>query len=117
VELKANSPSPLRMSPAAGLDFGIVPKGTTSAPLTITLLNDPNLATPVTVTFAGKIEVTGSYFETDDCTATLTPGESCTLTVTFQPSSTGFKAGSLTINYSPEPFGVPQFIYLRGTGH
>jgi hypothetical protein len=117
VELKANSPSPLRMSPAAGLDFGIVPKGTTSAPQTITLLNDPNLATPVTVTFAGKIEVQGNYSETDDCTATLAPGESCTLSVTFQPSSTGFKAGSLTINYSPEPFGVPQFIYLRGTGH
>jgi len=28
----------------------------------------------------------------------------------------GFIPGKLTINYSPEPFGVPQFVYLRGTG-
>lgn len=119
VELRANKPSPLRMSPGAGLDFGTQNKGTTSAPLTITLLNDPNLSNPQTVTFVGSISVTGNYSIPaggDTCPATLAPGASCTLTVTFTPSSVGFKPGTLTINYSQEPFGQPQVVYLRGAG-
>ena len=116
VELKANAPSPLRMLPSAGLDFGNQKKGTTSAPLSITLLNDPNLTNPQTVTFVGKILVSGSYSESNDCPVTLAPGSSCTLTVTFKPGSVGLNTGKLTINYSPEPNGSPQFVYLRGTG-
>jgi hypothetical protein len=116
VELKANTPSPLRMSPGAGLDFGQQNKGTTSAPLTITLLNDPTLQSPQTISFTSKILVQGNYAETDDCPVTLAPGSSCNINVTFAPSGVGFEAGSLTINYSPAPFGVAQYIYLRGTG-
>jgi hypothetical protein len=116
VELKASKPSPLRMSPAAGLDFGNENKGTTSGPLTITLLNDPTLTNPQTVTFVGQILAQGNYSESDDCPVTLAPGASCTLTVTFTPSGVGFKPGTLTINYSSEPFGQPQVVYLRGTG-
>ena len=41
VELQANMPSPLRMLPAAGLDFGNVSVGKSSVPQTVTLLNDP----------------------------------------------------------------------------
>lgn len=117
VELKANVPSPLRMIPSAGLDFGNQKHGTTSTPMTVTLLNDPNLAIPQTVTFIGRISVQGSnYSELDNCPATLAPGSSCTLSVTFSPSGTGFSTGTLTINYSPEPTSEPQVVYLRGTG-
>jgi hypothetical protein len=116
VEFKANTPSPLRMSPAAGLDFGNQKKGTTSAPMTITLLNDPNLTNPQTVTFVGQGVVSGNYAESDDCPSTLAPGSSCTLTITFTPGGTGFIPGTLTINYTPAPFGEPQVVYLRGTG-
>jgi hypothetical protein len=116
VELKANYPSPLRMIPSAGLDFANQMHGTTSAPLTITLLNDPNLTTTQTVTFIGRITASGNYSELDNCPATLAPGSSCTLSVTFTPSGTGFSPGMLTINYSPEPTSQPQFVYLRGTG-
>jgi hypothetical protein len=116
VELKANTPSPLRMSPGAGLDFGIITAGKKSAPLTITLLNDPNVANPQTVTFVGKITAQGNYSETDDCPVTLVPGSSCNVSVTFKPGTVGFLPGSLTINYSPAPFNAPQFVYLRGTG-
>jgi len=116
VEIRANPPSPIRMSPTAGLDFGNVTVGKKSSSLTITLLNDPNLTNAQTVTFAGKIQVSGSYSESDDCPASLAPGGSCTLTVTFKPANPGFIPGSLTINYSPEPTGVPQLVHLRGTG-
>jgi len=116
VELRSNPPSPLRMLPSAGLDFGSVTVGKKSSSLTITLLNDPNLANTQTVTFVGKIVVSGNYSESDDCPASLDVGSSCTLTVTFKPANTGFIPGSLTINYSPEPTGVPQLVRLRGTG-
>jgi hypothetical protein len=116
VELRANPPSPLRMLPSAGLDFGNQTVGKKSAPLTVTLLNDPNLTNTQTVTFVGKIEVSGNYSESDDCPASLAPGGSCTLTVNFKPASVGFASGVLTINYSPEPTGVPQLVRLRGTG-
>jgi hypothetical protein len=117
LELKANGPSSLRMSPSAGLDFGNQTVNKSSAPLTITLLNDPNLANPQTVTFVGQISVSGNYSETNDCPVTLAPGSSCTLTVTFKPGSVGFIPGKLTINYSPQSNGsFQQFVYLRGTG-
>jgi len=117
VELKSNGPSPLRMSPSAGLDFGNQTVGKKSGAMTITLLNDPNLTNPETVTFVGKIVVSGSYSESDDCPSVLAPGSSCTLTVTFKPGSVGFIPGKLTINYVPEPDGsFQQFVYLRGTG-
>jgi len=28
----------------------------------------------------------------------------------------GFDPGTITINYTPEPTGDPQLVYLRGTG-
>jgi hypothetical protein len=118
------------MSPSAGLDFGNQAKGKASAPMTVTLVNDPNLTYPqcgtedcATVTFVGQITVSGSsYSESDDCPATLAQGSSCTLTVTFKPGSIGLNTGQLTINYSQlsssgvVTLGNPQFVYLRGTG-
>jgi hypothetical protein len=110
------------MSPSAGLDFGTEKKGSTSSPLLITLTNDPTLASPLTVTFVGRISTQGNYAENDDCPATLAPGSSCTLSVTFTPTGVGFESGALTINYTQETTGGvittgnPQFVYLRGTG-
>jgi hypothetical protein len=110
------------MSPGAGLDFGTQKSGTSSAPLTITLLNDPNLTNPLTINFLGKIAVSGSYLESDDCPAILAPSGSCTLTVTFNPGGAGFSPGSLTINYTQQTSGGvvttgnSQRVYLRGTG-
>lgn len=118
VELKANLTSPLRMSPSAGLDFGAVSVNTSSFAQTITLLNDPNLASPQTVTFVGKVVVSGSYSETDDCPFSLAPGTSCTLTLKFKPTAPGHAPGSLAINYttnSNTSFQT-QPVYLRGAG-
>jgi hypothetical protein len=116
VELKTNLPSPLRMTPGAGLDFGTVPVGQTSAPLTITLFNDPKDPSSGTVNFVGN-RVKGDYFETDDCGTSLAPGSSCTLTITFTPPSVGFDPGSILIGYVVgNTTALPQTIFLRGTG-
>ncbi|MHB8217282.1 MAG: choice-of-anchor D domain-containing protein [Candidatus Sulfotelmatobacter sp.] len=112
VELTANLPSTLRMTPGAGLDFGTQTRGQTSAPQTITLFNDPNDPKAAVVNFTGNI-VTGDYAETDNCGASLAPGSSCTMNVTFQPRVTGFDPGTITITYT---VGQTQTVHLRGTG-
>jgi hypothetical protein len=112
VELKTNPPSPLRMSPAAGLNFGLRAKGTNSTPLTVTLYNDPSDPNTETVDFAGKL-VQGDYTETDTCPFSLTPGASCTLTIIFTPRVTGSDPGTITLSYNN---GQVQTIYLRGSG-
>jgi hypothetical protein len=115
VELRANPPSPLRMLPSAGLNFGNVSVGKSGIAQTITLLNDPVADAP-TVDFVGKVQVSGNYTETDDCPFSLAPGSSCTLTVTFKPKAAGYNPGTLTINYTPAPANQAQTVYLHGTG-
>ena len=112
VELKANLPSPLRMSPGAGLDFGSQTKGQASGPLTVTLFNDPNDPSAGTINFSGMF-VTGDYTATNNCGPSLASGASCTLTVTFTPAKTGSDPGNITISYAG---GQTQTIYLRGSG-
>ncbi len=112
VEVRANLPSPLRMSPGAGLDFGSWPMGQESTPLTITLFNDPKDPNSGTVDFTGNL-VKGDFTEIDDCGASLAPGGSCTLTITFTPKIVGFDQGTITITYT---VGQTQTVYLRGIG-
>jgi hypothetical protein len=112
VELTANRPSPLRMTPGAGLDFGNQAKGSTSNPLTITLFNDPQDPNTQTVNFTGN-QIIGDYNETNDCGASLAPGSSCTLTITFKPKIVGFDPGTLTIGYT---VAQTQILHFRGTG-
>jgi hypothetical protein len=118
VELKANPPSPLRMSPAAGLDFGYWTKGQSSAPLTIMLSNDPSDPNAGTVYFKGNV-AKGNFTEIDNCGASLAPGSSCAMSIVFNPTSTAFEQGTLTISYtlmSAPGSPATQTIYLRGSG-
>jgi hypothetical protein len=100
------------MTPGAGLDFGIQEVGASGTPLSITLFNDPKDPKAATVNFTGNF-VKGDYTETDNCGASLAPGSSCTMTVSFQPQIAGFDPGSITITYA---VGQTQTIHLRGTG-
>jgi hypothetical protein len=112
VELTANMPSPLRMTPGAGLNFGLQTRGQAGTPLTITLFNDPKDPNAGTVNFTGNL-VKGDYTESDNCGASLAPGSSCTMTVGFQPKIVGFDPGTITITYT---VGQIQTVHLRGTG-
>ena len=112
VELIANLPSPLRMTPGAGLDFGTRTRGQTGVPLTITLFNDPKDSNAATINFTGNI-VKGDYTESNNCGASLPSGSSCTMTVNFQPKIVGFDPGTITITYT---VGQTQTVHLRGTG-
>ena len=94
------------------MDFRNQAVGQASAPLTITLFNDPSDPKAATINFTGNA-VRGDYAETDDCGVSLAPGRSCTLTITFKPKIVGFDPGTITIAYT---VGQIQTIHLRGTG-
>lgn len=116
VELRSNAASPLRMIPAAGLNFGTEPMGNRTATQEITLFNDPADPNTATISLVGKITASHDYSETDNCPFSLAPGSSCTINVSFKPTIVGADPGTVTINYTPEPTGVPQIIYLTGAG-
>ena len=86
------------------------------------VLNVPSSGQTVTVTNTGFVNATvnsvaasGSFAETDNCSGvTLTPNQTCTITVTFSPAVTGNITGAITINDTAQ--GAPHIVTLSGTG-
>jgi hypothetical protein len=74
------------------LTFAAQKVGTSSAAQVVTLDNPG--ATPLKIT---SITISGDYSETNDCPAKLTVGKSCTINVTFSPTETGTRTGTLSI--------------------
>lgn len=86
------------------------------------VLNTASAGQKITVTNSGSVNLTvnsvaasGSYSETDNCAgATLTPGQTCTITAGFTPAVTGSVPGTITI--SDTAAGTPQIVTLTGSG-
>jgi hypothetical protein len=117
VELKTSPLSPLRVLPSAGINFGFVPRGEMSLPVTITLFNDPQDPAAQTITFTGTGNpVSGDFTILNGCGASLAPGSSCTMTVTFAPTVIGFDKGSIAIGYKLGNVPGIQTIFFRGMG-
>jgi len=79
-------------------DFGGVEVGVASAQFTWTLRNTGGVATGVPVLAndnAGEVSVT------NNCTAAIPAGSSCTILVRFTPSAGGARSGSLRVTASP----------------
>jgi hypothetical protein len=113
VELKTTQPSVLRMSPAAGFNFGNQAVGTTSTPQTVTLSNSSNTAA---VTFPTAFFTNNSdYVQTNNCGTDLPAGASCTMSITFMPSRKGHDAGTITIT-TDTTSGSQQLVFLHGNG-
>jgi hypothetical protein len=94
----------------------------TSLAFATEVLNVPSAGQSVTVTNNGFVNVTvnsvqasGQFSESDNCAGqTLTPGQTCTLTVTYTPLFTGAITGTITINDTAT--GAPHLVSLSGTG-
>ena len=93
------------------LTFGNQPVNTTSAAQTVTILNTGNV--PVTIP---SIVAPAGFAETDNCVTSggLSPAASCTINVTFTPTSATSFAGNLSITDSAQ--GSPHTVMLTGTG-
>jgi phospholipase C len=93
----------------ATLTFPAQKVGTTSAASTVSLTNAGTV--PLVI---GSALASGDFSENNNCPSTLIPNGSCTFSITFTPSATGARTGSITINDSDN--NSPQTIPLSGTG-
>jgi len=83
--------------------------GTAGLPQMVTVYN-PGIV-PLSVQ---SVVVSSDFSETDNCVGSLKPGTSCIANVTFKPTASGSRSGTLTI--SDNALGNPQTITLTGTG-
>jgi hypothetical protein len=91
------------------LTFGNQNLKTKSASRTATLTNTGT----VEVTING-ISTAAPFFQTNNCPSTLTPGQSCRIKVTFQPTAIGLANGTLSV--SDNAPDSPQTVALSGVG-
>ena len=99
------------LSPTS-LSFGIQRRNTTSAAKTVTLTNTGNATLTInSYTFTGSNPT--NFAQTHTCGSTLAAGASCTISVTFTPTTL---APSATLNVSTNAAGSPQTVTLSGIG-
>jgi FG-GAP-like repeat/Abnormal spindle-like microcephaly-assoc'd, ASPM-SPD-2-Hydin len=95
------------------LKFGSQKVGTKSPPQNVTVTNTGNTAVSIT-----GVSITGTdpqdYSETNTCGTQINPGATCTISVTFSPTTPGTRSAVAVIN---GPGGVEwQGVQLTGTG-
>ena len=95
--------------------LGSVTVGTTSAAQTITLGNGSS--TPLSITSLAITGTNASDFAeiADTCGPSLAAGGTCTIGVTFTPSASGQRTGTLSI--TDNATGSPQTASFTGTGN
>ncbi len=99
-------PQGVTASPTA-LNFGNEPTGFTSAAQNVTLTNYASSAAAVS-----SIATTGDFAQTNNCGSSIASGASCTVSVTFSPTATGSRTGTLTATAG----GNTSTVNLSGTG-
>jgi hypothetical protein len=92
------------------LDFVTQSAGTSSSPASITLVNNGNA--PLSIS---TITATGSFAQTSNCKSLIAIGQSCSVNVTFNPTSAGAANGKLT--FSDNAYPNTQVLVLTGTGN
>ena len=109
INLMGTGTQPTAQASPASLTFASQQVGTASAPQTVTLTNAGNVALAIS-----SIAANGDFSRTTTCGATLAPAATCTIDVTFTPTTTGARSGTLTI--SDDAPTSPQTVALDGTG-
>lgn len=107
----ANQPPPQATLSPATLGFGSQAMGTTTAE-TVTLTNTGG--SPLAISRIAIADGGADFSQTNDCPATMAAGGSCSIHVTFAPSATGVRTGSLTV--TDDAGGSPQAVSLSGAG-
>jgi hypothetical protein len=94
---------------STSLTFASTNLSATSAAQNVTLTNSGGTALTVT-----GIVAAGDFAQTNTCGASVAAGGNCTISVTFKPTASGPRTGTITIADSAA--GSPQTIALSGTG-
>ena len=102
----------MKLSPAK-LTFPAQKIGTRSAPQNVTLANTGTTTVSVSQVYVGGNNYK-DFSQTNNCPASMSPGASCTIAVTFEP----IKAGARTADVGAVDTGggSPQSIPISGTG-
>lgn len=104
--------SGVSLTPLNGLTFAPILVASSSAPQTVTLTNNGDVALAISV-FA----VTGDFrlsASGNTCGAMLAAGAACTMQVVFTPAAAGVRAGTVAVTDDAE--NSPQTVELSGTG-
>src|SRR5450432_1002976 len=115
----AGSPHKINLS---GTGFG---QGASLAPTSLTFqslpITTPSTAQTVTLTNSGNaplaissVQVTGDYAQTNNCSAPLAASSSCAINITFTPTVSGTRSGTLIVSDSAA--NSPQTENLTGNG-
>ena len=94
---------------AISLTFPPQVAGTSSSPQSVTLKNTGKGTLSISGITAG-----GDFSQTNTCGSSVAPGASCTIKVTFKPTTAGTRTGTVTITDNASP--ATQTIKLTGTG-
>jgi hypothetical protein len=94
---------------SSNLAFGNQQINTTSTAQTVTLTNTGTAALNLT-----SIAASTKYAQTNTCGSSVAAGANCTISVTFTPTATGSRPGTITI--TDNATGSPQTVNLTGTG-
>src|SRR5581483_7982694 len=93
----------------SSLSFGSQTVGSATGAQSVTVTNSGNQAAAVS-----SISTSGDFAQTNNCGSSLPAGASCTVNVTFTPTATGARTGTLSIA-SNAP-GSPATVALSGSG-
>ena len=102
-------PMPQLQVSATSLAFGQQLVNTTSTSQPVTISNPGNAPLSITNISAGT-----PFAQTNNCGASLVPGNVCTVNVTYSPAATGPASGTLGVNVGAP--ATSQNIALTGTG-
>ncbi len=97
----------------SSMNFGTVTVGKKSAPQVATFTNTAKFTLPIQ-----SLTITGTnstdFSETNTCGTSVAPGASCTISVTFKPTTSGVRTASVSV--ADGGGGSPQLVALTGTG-
>ncbi len=111
-EFFSTSGPAVSLSPAS-LSFGNQQVGSASAAQKVTLTNTGSAVLSLT-TIAVTGTNSGDFAETNTCGSSVAAGANCSISVTFTPTTTGTRTGSLKITDNAS--NSPQMVSLTGTG-
>ena len=109
IALSGNGVLPTVSLPVTSLNFAPQIVGSTSSTQAITLNNTGD--GPLSIS---NVTISGDFSQSSTCGNTVVPVASCTFSISFAPTATGNRSGTLTI--TDDASGSPHSVALSGTG-
>jgi hypothetical protein len=107
-KIGASSAASVTLSPSV-LQYSSLQVGSTSTPQTVLVRNMSSMDLAVE-----SVSTTGDFSEDDNCTGDVPAASTCTISITFNPTTAGLRTGVIQINDNGS--ASPQVINVSGTG-